>query len=183
MLELTQKQSTKLLALLKARFEKNLIQNKDLNWDRVVARLKSNPDKLSSLYLMEDTGGEPALVEYDRDTDKFIFFDCSPESPGKRRNYCYDYEAQLSSLRRVDKNAVDEAKRIGIDLLTPEQYKMLQGLGDFDVKSTSWLKTSKEMRSIGGALFGDCFHGQTFIYHNSAQSAFTSRGFRGFLKV
>jgi len=182
--ELASKEREELLKTLKARFEKNMGRHEGLEWTKVQARLEANPDKLWSLSEMEKTGGEPDVVGQDKKTGEYLFFDCSPESPKGRQSVCYDREALDSRKEHKPKtSAVDLAAAIGIELLTEEQYQALQKLGEFDLKSSSWLKTPAEIRKLGGAIFGDRRFGRVFVYHNGAQSYYSGRGFRGSLKV
>jgi len=177
-------QREELLSTLKIRFEQNLTRHKDLEWDKVQAKLQANADKLWSLQEMERTGGEPDVVGYDEKTNEYIFYDCSAESPKERRNLCYDGEARdaRKEFKPAD-SAVDMAAAIGIELLTEEQYRHLQVLGKFDTKTSSWLKTPAPIRKLGGAIFGDRRYDHVFIYHNGAQSYYAARGFRGMLRV
>jgi hypothetical protein len=182
--EMSPAQREQLLRALQARFETNMIRHKGIEWAKVKAKLEANPDKLWSLGQMERTSGEPDVVALDRQTGEFIFFDCAPESPKERRSFCYDREALDS--RKKDKpknNAMDAATAMGIDLLTEEQYQELQRLDEFDTKTSSWLKTPADMRTLGGALFGDRRFGRVFVYHNGAESYYAGRGFRGLLRM
>lgn len=176
--------SEELLRALKARFEKNMNRHKDLAWAKVQARLEENSEKLWSLNEMERTGGEPDVVGHDKKTGEYIFYDCSAESPKFRRNVCYDREGQEArkSFKPKD-NAIDMAAAMGIELLTEDQYLELQKLGDFDTKTSSWLRTPYEIRKLGGALFADRRYGNVFVYHNSAPSCYGVRAFRGSLSV
>jgi len=172
------------IAVIKARFEKNPQRHKGLQWAAVQARLEAAPEKLWSLSEMERTGGEPDVVEYDSKTGNFIFFDCSAESPAGRRSLCYDREAWVARKANKPKNnAMDVAAAMGIELLTEEQYRALQQLGDFDTKTSSWLKTPDAIRKLGGAIFGDFRFNRVFVYHNGAQSYYAGRGFRGVLRI
>ena len=181
---LSSAQRAELLGTLKTRFEKNMTRNKALDWTKVQARLEENPEKLWSLYEMERTGGEPDLVGHDKKTGEYIFFDCSAESPKGRTSLCYDREALDSRKEHKPKNsATDMAAAMGIELLTEQQYQDLQKLGEFDTKSSSWVKTPADMRKLGGALFGDRRFGRVFFYHNGAESYYSGRGFRGSLRV
>lgn len=181
---LSAKQQKELLSVLKTRFEKNMNRHKGMDWARVEKKLEARPDKLWSLHEMELTGGEPDVVGYDKKKDAFVFYDCSEESPKGRRSVCYDREGLESRKEHRPKNsAVDMAVDMGIDLLTEEEYRTLQQLGDFDTKTSSWLHTPDAIRALGGALFGDFRYGQTFVYHNGAQSYYAARGFRGVLRV
>ena len=177
-------QYEELCKVLKARFEKNMDRHKGLEWADVQAKLEANPEKLSSLYEMEKTGGEPDVVGHDQQTGDYIFYDCSAESPKGRRSLCYDREALVSRKEhKPENNAIDMAAAMGIELLTEEQYRGLQQLGDFDTKTSSWLLTPEDIRELGGALFGDLRYGHVFVYHNGAQSYYAVRGFRGSLRV
>lgn len=181
---LTTKQREDLLRTLKARFEKHRSRHAGLEWARVEARLEAHPDKLWSLHEMERTGGEPDVVAHDRASGEVIFYDCAPESPKGRRSLCYDREAQQSRKEHAPKNnAIDVAAAMGIELLTEQQYRELQKLGEFDTKTSSWVKTPPEIRRLGGALFCDRRYDTVFLYHNGAQSYYAARGFRGALKV
>ncbi len=182
--QLPPEQREELLSALKERFEKNLNRHKGLEWAKVQAKLAAHPEKLWSLGEMERTGGEPDVVGQDKKTGEYIFFDCSTQSPKVRTSLCYDREALDSRKEHKPKNsAVDMAAAIGVELLTEEQYHELQKLGEFDTKSSSWLKTPAEIRKLGGAIFGDRRFGRVFIYHNGAESYYGGRGFRGWLKV
>ena len=182
--ELSPEKGKELIDLLKTRFEKNRKRHKNLEWSKVQAKLETNPDKLWSLYEMERTGGEPDVVDYDKNTDEYIFYDCSSESPKGRRSVCYDREALDARKEHKPKNnAVGMAADMGIELLTEEQYRKLQQLGPVDTKTSSWIVTPSEIRKLGGALFGDFRYNTTFIYHNGAQSYYAARGFRGSVRV
>ena len=173
-----------LLKTLKARFEKNMIRHKGLDWAKVQAKLESNPQKLLSLSEMERTGGEPDVVGRDSKTDEYIFYDCSAESPAGRRNLCYDRQAQESRKEHKPKNnAIGMADAMGIEILTEEQYREFQKLGNFDTKTSSWLKTPSDIRKLGGAIFADRRYDNVFVYHNGAESYYAARGFRGLLRV
>ena len=177
-------QFEELLKVLKARFEKNKNRHKGLEWDKIEARLEANPEKLWSLDEMEATGGEPDVVGQDKKTGEYIFYDCSVESPKERRSLCYDREALESRKEHKPKNsALDMAADMGIELLTEEQYRELQQLGEFDLKTSSWVKTPAFIRKLGGALFCDRRYNQVFLYHNGAESYYAARGFRGSLRV
>ena len=182
--ELLPEQREDLLKTLKARFEKNLHRHKGLEWAGVQAKLEANSEKLWSLNEMERTGGEPDVVGYDQKTGEYIFYDCSAETPKGRRNICYDRAALESRKEFKPKdNAMDMADAIGIEILTEEQYQALQQLGNFDTKTSSWLKTPSEIRKLGGAIFADRRYDHVFVYHNGAESYYGVRGFRGSLRV
>ena len=173
-----------LMKVLKNRFEKNMNRHKGLEWLKIEKKLKINTQKLRTLNEMEKTGGEPDVVEYDEKSDEYIFYDCSPESPIGRRNTCYDHEALESRKKNKPKNsAVNMATEIGIELLTEEQYRKLQELENFDMKTSTWVKTPSKIRKLSGAIFCDRRFDTVFVYHNSAESYYSSRGFRGFLRV
>lgn len=178
------KQREELLRALKARFEKHMNRHKGLEWAKVQAKLEANAEKLWSLSEMERTGGEPDVVGYDEKTDEYIFVDCSAESPRGRRSVCYDREALESRKEhKPENNAIDMSAAMGIELLTEEQYRELQKLGEFDTKTSSWLKTPSDIRNLGGAIFADRRYGNVFVYHNGAPSYYAARGFRGSLRV
>jgi hypothetical protein len=182
--ELSPKQRDELLSALKARFEKNMNHHKGLEWAKVQAKLEANTEKLWSLNEMETTGGEPDVVGHDEKTGEYIFFDCSAESPKGRRSVCYDGEALRSRKEHKPKNnAIDMAAAMGVELLTEEQYRELQELGDFDTKTSSWVQTPAEIRELGGALFCDRRYYHVFLYHNGAESYYAARAFRGSLRV
>jgi hypothetical protein len=182
--ELSPEQREELLRTLKTRFEKNMNRHNGLEWAEVQVKLEAHTEKLWSLSEMERTGGEPDVVGHDKKTDEFIFFDCSAESPKGRRNVSYDREGQESrKANRPENNAIDMAAAMGIELLTEEQYQELQKLGNFDTKTSSWVKTPSETRKLGGALFADRRYDHVFVYHNSAPSYYGVRGFRGLLRV
>jgi hypothetical protein len=184
--ELSAEQRDELLRVVKARFEKNLNRHKSLNWVIVQAKLEANATKLWSLNEMERTGGEPDVAGFDLETGEFIFYDCSAESPGGRRKLCYDRGGQAVAEKRgtnPEGNVVDMAAAMGIELLSEQQYRELQKFGDFDTKTSSWLKTPSEIRRLGGAIFADRRYGNVFVYHNSAQSWYSARAFRGLLRV
>ena len=182
--QLSPEQRDELLETLKTRFEKNMPRHQGLRWTKVAAKLEARGEKLWSLYEMEKSGGEPDVVGHDSKTDEYIFFDCSPESPAGRTSFCYDREGLESRKEhRPKNNVVDLAAAMGVELLTEEEYRELQKLGNFDSKSSSWVKTPAEMRKLGGALFGDRRFGRVFVYHNGAQSYYSGRGFRGSLRV
>ena len=178
------KQREELLRALKARFEKNMNRHKGLEWAKVQAKLEANTEKLWSLNEMERTGGEPDVVGYDKKTGEYIIYDCSTESPKGRRNVCYDREALKSRKEFKPKDtAMDMAAAMGIEILTEEQYIELQKLGKYDTKTSSWLKTTSEIRKLGGAIFGDRRYDHVFVFHNGADSYYGVRGFRGSLRV
>jgi hypothetical protein len=184
--KLSPEQREELLRALKARFEKNMNRHKGLEWVKVQARLDppAGGTGLWSLYEMERTGGEPDVAGYDSKTGEYIFYDCSAESPAGRRNVCYDREGQESRKSfRPEANAIDMAASMGIELLEEKQYRELQELGNFDTKTSSWLKTPADIRKLGGALFADRRYGKVFVYHNGAPSYYGVRGFRGSLRV
>ncbi len=182
--ELSSGQREELLKTLKTRFEKNPARHKGLEWAKVQARLEAGAEKLWSLSEMEKTGGEPDVVGQDKKTGEYVFFDCSEQSPKGRVSLCYDREALDSRKEHKPKGcAMDMAEAMGIELLTEEQYQELQKLGEFDTKSSSWLKAPAKMRMLGGALFGDRRFGRVFFYHNGAESYYSGRGFRGSLRV
>ncbi len=183
-MELSPEQRDELLKALKARFEKHMNRHEGLDWARVQAKLEASPDKLWSLNEMERTGGEPDVVGRDLATGEYVFYDCSAESPIGRRNACYDREALESrKANRPENNASDMAAAMGIELLTEEQYRELQRLGEFDTKTSSWVKTPAYVRKLGGALFCDRRFDTVFVYHNGADSYYGARGFRGSLRV
>ena len=181
---LTREQAEALITTLKTRFENNMNRHKGLDWISVQTRLEANPDKLRSLHEMENTGGEPDLVGLDPKSGEYIFYDCSVECPIGRRSVCYDREGLESRKEHAPKNnAVDMAANMGIELLNEAQYRELQQLGNFDTKTSSWLKTPVEIRKRGGAIFGDRRYDHVFVYHNGAQSYYAARGFRGSLRI
>ena len=182
--DLSPQQQEELIIILKTRFNKNMNRHKDMEWDKLQAKLNAHPGKLWSLNEMEVTGGEPDVVEYDVNTDEYSFYDCSAESPKGRRSFCYDRKALDS--RKENKplnNALDMAQAMGIDILTEEQYQKLQQLGEFDTKTSSWVLTSDKIRKLGGATFCDRRYDTVFMYHNGAESYYAARGFRGSLRV
>ena len=184
--ELSPEQREVLLRTLEARFEKNMKRHKGLEWAEVQAKLEVNSEKLWSLNEMERTGGEPDVVGHDKKTGEYIFYDCSAESPNARRSICYDREGQEAREKKgvyPGGNAIDMAAVMGIKLLTEEQYRELQKLGNFDTKTSSWVKTPSDIRKLGGALFVDRRYGRVFVHHNSAPSFYSSRAFRGSLRV
>jgi len=174
----------RLLQVLQERFEKNMRRHKGIAWADVRARLEANPDAMRSLQAMEESGGEPDVVGQDKDTGRYAFCDCSAESPGGRRSACYD-RAALESRKenKPEGSAVEMAAAMGIELLTEDQYRALQQLGEFDTKTSSWIGTPPDIRALGGALFCDRRYGKVFVYHNGAQSYYAARGFRGTLAV
>ena len=182
--ELSPEQRGELLEILKARFEKNMNRHEGLEWAKVQEKLDVNPEKLWSLNEMERTGGEPDVVDYDIKNDIYIFHDCSAESPKGRRSVCYDREALESRKKhKPENNAIDMATAMGIELLTENQYRALQELGKFDMKTSSWVQTPANIRELGGAIFCDCRYDTVFVYHNGAESYYAARGFRGSLTV
>jgi len=182
--DLSPKQGEELLRALKTRFEKNMDRHEGLEWAEVQARLEANAEKLRSLHEMERTGGEPDVVGHDKKTGEYIFYDCSAESPKGRRSFCYDREALDSRKENKPKdNAVGAAAAMGIELLTEEQYRELQKLGEFDTKTSSWVKTPSNIRKLGGALFCDRRFDTVFLYHNGAESYYAARAFRGWIKI
>lgn len=173
-----------LLETLKARFEKNKARHKGIEWSKLQAKLEANPVKLKALYEMERTEGEPDLIGYDKKTGEYIFCDCSPETPKGRRSICYDREALESRKEhKPADNAIDMAKAMGIEILTEQEYRELQKLGNFDTKTSSWIRTPAEIRKLGGALFMDFRYGTVFLYHNGAESYYAVRGFRGLVRI
>jgi len=182
--KLTSDQIESLLSVLEIRFEKNIQRHKGLEWAKVEAKLKTNPEKLASLDEMERTEGEPDVVGYDKKTDEFIFYDCAAESPKGRRSLCYDHEALEKRKENKPKDsAVNRAAEMGIEILTEEQYRELQQLGNFDTKTSSWIITPAPIRKLGGAIFADFRYDTIFVYHNGADSYYAARGFRGSLRV
>ena len=182
--ELSSEQRSALLKILKGRFEKNMNRHKGMDWTKIQAKLEANADKLWSLNEMEITGGEPDVVGHDKKSGEFIFYDCSAESPKGRRSVCYDGEALESRKEhKPDNSAIDMAADMGIDLLTEDQYRDLQKIGEFDLKTSSWVQTPDEIRELGGALFCDRRFGHVFLYHNGAESYYAARAFRGSLRV
>jgi len=173
-----------LLKILAARFEKNMSRHKSMDWAKVQARLAANPNKLSSLNEMEKTGGEPDVIGHDKKSGEYIFCDCAAETPAGRRSFCYDREALNSRKEHKPKNsAMDLAVAMGVEMLTEEEYRELQKLGEFDAKTSSWVKTPEDIRKLGGALFCDRRFGRVFVYHNGAESYFGGRGFRAKVRV
>ncbi|MBL7961092.1 DUF4256 domain-containing protein [bacterium] len=182
--QLSPEQRDELLRTLKTRFEKNMNRHKGIEWAKVQAKLETHTEKLWPLHEMERTGGEPDVVGHDKKTGEYIFYDCSPESPAGRRSFCYDREALESRKEHKPKNnAMDMADAMGIELLTEEQYRELQKLGKFDLKTSSWVKTPLEIRKLGGAIFCDRRYDTVFTYHNGAESYYAARAFRGILRV
>lgn len=182
--ELSLEQLDEILSALKARFEKNMNRHEGLDWADVQAKLDANPEKLWSLSEMERTGGEPDVIGYDKKKDEYLFFDCSAESPKGRRSVCFDREALESRKQhKPQNNAMDLAADMGIEILTEEQYRELQKLGNFDTKTSSWVQTPQNIRKLGGAIFCDRRYDTVFVYHNGAESYYAARGFRGSLRV
>ena len=182
--KLSKEQTADLLKTLKVRFEKNMTRHKGIDWHKVQSKLESNPGKLWSLNEMEVSEGEPDVVGYDKKNDVFLFYDCSPESPKGRRSVCYDRKALDSRKENKPKDsAMDMAEAMGIEMLTEEEYRELQKLGDFDLKTSTWILTPDKIRKLGGALFCDKRYDTIFTYHNGAESYYAARGFRGVLKV
>ncbi len=185
-LEISPMQGEELLTTLQVRFEENMNRHEGLEWDKIQAKLKAHPKKLSSLNAMESNGGEPDVVGYDKETDQYIFYDCSAESPQGRRSICYDGKAQAEREKKgvhPAGNAIDLADAMGIELLNEAQYRELQKLGEFDTKTSSWIQTPTDIRKLGGAIFADHRYGRVFVYHNGAPSFYAARGFRGSLRV
>jgi Protein of unknown function (DUF4256) len=182
--KLSPEQNKDLIKVLKTRFEKNMKRHKDIDWNKVQAKLEAQPEKLWILDEMELSGGEPDVIAYDKKTSEFIFVDCSAESPKERRSVCYDHEALNSRKENKPKNsAMNMAEEMGIDILTEEDYRELQTLGEFDLKTSSWIKTPANIRKLKGALFCDRRYDTVFVYHNGAESYYAARGFRGALRV
>ena len=182
--KLSTEQTAELIGVLKTRFEKNSSRHPGINWADVQARLEANPEKLWSLDDMESTGGEPDVVGYDAKTSEYIFYDCSPESPKGRRSLCYNRAAwEYRKEYKPENTAVDVAADMGIELLTEEQYRHLQTLGKFDLKTSSWVKTPGDIRKLDGAVFCDRRYDTVFLYHNGAESYYAARGFRGWLSI
>lgn len=183
-LELSQVEREELLTTLKVRFEKHMNRHEGLEWDKVQAKLEENTGKMWTLFEMERTGGEPDVVGYDETKDEYIFYDCSAETPKGRRSICYDREAlEARKKHKPENSAMDMANTMGIELLSEEQYRELQKLGNFDLKTSSWIKTPENIRKLGGALFCDRRYDTVFVYHNGADSYYGARGFRGSLRV
>jgi len=177
-------QCAALINKLETRFEKNMTRHKGMEWAKVEAKLNAEPEKLWSLNEMEATGGEPDVIGFDKKTGEYIFYDCAPESPAGRRSFCYDHEALEKRKENKPKNsAVKMATEMGIELLTEEQYRALQQLGNFDSKTSSWIKTPSDIRKLRGAIFADYRFGRVFVYHNGAESYYAGRAFRGWLRV
>jgi hypothetical protein len=182
--DINAEQREELFSVLKTRFEKNMDRHEGLEWAKIQAKLEAYPEKLWSLYEMGRTGGEPDVISYDEKTGKYIFVDCSAESPTDRRNVCYDREAlEARKVAKPRNSALDLASEMGIEILTENEYRDLQKLGNFDTKTSSWLKTPPAIRKLGGAIFGDRRYDHVFIYHNGADSYYAARGFRGSLRV
>ena len=182
--KLSPEQQEELLTVLEARFEKNMQRHKGIEWNKVLAKLQANPDKLWSLDEMERTEGEPDVIGYDKKTDEYIFYDCAAESPKGRRSICYDHEAlEKRKENKPADSALNMAEEMGIKILNEEQYKELQQLGKFDSKTSSWIETPTDIRKLGGALFSDFRYNTVFVYHNGADSYYAARGFRGSLRV
>ncbi len=182
--KLSAEQRTALLSTLKARFEKNMSRHKGIDWAVIQAKLQANSDKLWSLNEMEQTGGEPDVVGFDKNTGEYVFYDCSSESPKERRSICYDHEAlEKRKEHKPADSAINMAADMGIEILTEAQYRELQQLGKFDTKTSSWVKTPAEIRKLGGAIFCDCRYNTVFVYHNGAESYYAGRAFRGWLRV
>lgn len=181
---LNDEEKVHLIKVLKARFEQFPDRHQNISWEDVNAKLESNPSKLWSLLEMEKSGGEPDVVAFDKTTNEYIFYDCSPESPAQRRSTAYDYEGQESRKEHKPKtNAIDLATQMGIEIMTETQYRHLQQLGTFDTKTSSWIQTPDAIRKLGGALFCDFRYDTVFVYHNGAQSYYAARGFRGVLRI
>lgn len=181
--KLSPEKSLEFIEILKIRFENNRQRHQKIEWEKVQQKLEDHPEKLWSLHEMEITDGEPDVVDYNKATDEYIFFDCSPESP-KRRSLCYDYQAWASrKANKPEGNVIDKAAEMGIEILTEDQYRHLQDLGKFDLKTSSWIKTPEKIREMGGAVFCDRRYDTVFMYHNGAESYYAARGFRGCLKV
>ncbi len=183
-IDLPKERRNELLNILKNRFEENMHRHEGMEWEKIAAKLEERPEKLRSLHEMEKTGGEPDVIGFDESTGEYIFCDCSKESPKGRRSVCYDREAlEKRKKHKPENSAVDMARDMGIELLTEEQYRKLQELEPFDTKTSSWIQTPADIRAKGGALFCDYRYGHVFVYHNGADSYYSSRGFRGLLRV
>ncbi len=182
--KLPPEQNEELLKILKTRFDKNMNRHKGIEWEKVKAKLEASPEKMWSLDEMETTGGEPDVVGHDKKTGEYIFYDCSAESPKGRRSICYDHQALESRKEHKPENsAINMAADMGIEILTEEQYRELQQLGNFDLKTSSWVKTPADIRKLGGAIFCDRRYNTVFVYHNGAESYYGARGFRGSLRI
>ena len=176
--------SQEMLSTLQKRFLEHMHRHTDLDWQKIHHKLEGNPKKLAVLQKMEETGGEPDVVDFDQESGEYVFVDCAAESPKERRSFCYDREAlEKRKENKPKNNAIDAAAEIGIELLTEEDYRYLQTVGSFDTKTSSWLETPENIRKLGGAIFGDFRYGTVFIYHNGAESYYAARGFRGKMKV
>jgi hypothetical protein len=183
-MKLSKTQYEEIIEILKNRFDNNMSRHKDIEWGKVKSKLEENKEKLWSLYQMEITGGEPDVIFYDINSNQYTFFDCSEQTPIGRRNVCYDLDAlEKRKENKPQNNAVSMAFDMGIEILTEQQYRELQKLGSFDTKTSSWIKTPDNIRKLGGAVFCDCRYNTVFMYHNSAESYYSVRGFRGCLKV
>ncbi len=183
-IEISSKQYEELFKILKTRFEKNMKRHKGIEWEKVKAKLDINTKKVWSLNEMERTGGEPDVIAYDKKTDEYIFYDCSPESPLGRRSVCYDHQAlELRKENKPKDSAINMAINMGIELLSEEEYRELQKFGNLDTKTSSWVKTPPEIRKLKGALFCDCRYQHVFVYHNGAESYYAARGFRDSLRI
>ena len=173
-----------MLSILKTRFLKNMHRHADLDWQKIQQKLETNPKKLSILQKMEETAGEPDVVDFDQESGEYVFVDCAAESPKERRSFCYDRDAlEKRKENKPKNNALDKAAEMGIEILSEEDYRYLQTVGSFDTKTSSWLETPENIRKLGGAIFGDFRYGTVFIYHNGAESYYAARGFRGKMKV
>lgn len=182
--KLSAKEIQELFKTLQSRFEKSMYRHKNIEWKKVQSKLEANTEKLWSLSEMEETGGEPDVVAYDKKTGEYIFYDCSPETPKGRRNLCYDHAALIARKEFKPKDsAIDVAEAIGIEMLSEEEYRQLQQLGEFDLKTSSWVRTPDKIRKLGGALFCDRRYDTVFVFHNGAESYYAVRGFRGSLRV